>query len=64
MGTDLFRISTSREIDRSRYLRALLSAGCPSFKRNLPPCLLPDKPQTSAANKLPAEDPSYPDSKN
>ena len=64
MGTDLFRISMSREIDRSRYLRALLSAGCPSFKRNLPPCLLPDKPQTSALSKPPAKTSSYPDSGN
>ena len=64
MGTDLFRISMAREIDRSRYLRALLSAGNPSSRDNIPPCLRPDKPRTSALSKPPAKTPSYPDSRN
>ncbi len=42
MGTDLFRIAVSREVDRSRYLRAMLSAQRTSFKRNLPRCLRPE----------------------
>jgi hypothetical protein len=42
MSTDLFRIAVSREVDRSRYLRAILSTQRSSFKRNLPQCLRPE----------------------
>ena len=41
MGTDLFRISTSRELDRGRYLTAILSSSRRDPRRNVPECLLP-----------------------
>jgi len=62
MGTDLFRIVLSRDIDRSRYLRAMLSTGHPSAKRNLPRCLRPDKPQTRTHSKSWAQISSHPHS--
>ena len=46
MATDLFRINLSREIDRTRYLSAILSSRHGSFKRNLKECLRPDGVRT------------------
>jgi hypothetical protein len=40
MNADLFRISLSREVDRSRYLTAMLSPRRPAMKR-VPDCLRP-----------------------
>jgi hypothetical protein len=45
MATDLFRISMSRDVDRNRYLVALLSAGRPSLKSDVPKCLRPVRKQ-------------------
>jgi hypothetical protein len=41
MATDLFRITMSRDVDRNRYLAALLSAGHVSLKSDVPKCLRP-----------------------
>jgi len=46
MATDLFRITMSRDVDRSRYLAALLSAGHPTLKRDVPKCLRPASKQS------------------
>jgi hypothetical protein len=42
MNADLFRISLSREVDRSRYLTAILSPRRPVTRR-VPDCLRPER---------------------
>ena len=54
MGADLFRIAISREVDRSRYLRAMLSTQHQSFKRNVPRCLRPNDTPVPTPGEAPA----------
>jgi hypothetical protein len=59
MSADLFRISLSRELDRSRYLSAILSPQQSVLKR-VPDCLRPDRPIPESEMERPdsAVDPS------
>jgi hypothetical protein len=45
MTTDLFRIAMSRDVDRSRYLAALLKARDRALKDDVPKCLRPANKQ-------------------
>ena len=63
MATDLFRITMSRGVDRNRYMAALLSAGHPSLKRDVPKCLRPaskhgkqHNPEDLVPHSSPAQD--------
>lgn len=51
MATDLFRITMSRDVDRNRYMAALLSAGRPSLKSDVPKCLRPAGKQAEQRNR-------------
>ncbi len=51
MATDLFRITMSRDVDRNRYMAALLSAGRPALKADVPKCLRPASRQAEQRNR-------------